>query len=137
MNEIIKTVKVLFGLDLKGIFPQYPGLMDRGVMLGIPTEVSFQILAGLIDLLPTTDTTEYPDVYTRDILLDVIGYYEEDWRGNRYPGIDEFGTQQYYEEGMIMAAVLARRLLPTYTYEVTWSGCFHSEMLYLVVLTNG
>jgi len=137
MNETIKTVKVMVGLDLKGIFHQYPGLMGRGVMLGIPTEVSFQILAGLVDLLPATDDVEYPDVYTRDMLLDVIGYYEEDWRGNRQPGIDEFGIQQYYEEGMIMAAVLARRLLPTYTYEVAWSGCFHPEMLYLVVLTNG
>ncbi len=134
MNE---TIKVMIGLDVKGIFQHHPGLLDRGVMLGIPTEVSFQLLAGLIDLLPTTDSAEYPDVYTRDILLDVIGYYEEDWRGNRYPGIDEYGDQQYYEEGMIMAAVLARRLLPKYTYEVHWSGQPHPDVLYVVVTTHG
>lgn len=134
MNEIIK---VMYGLDVKEVFQHHPGLMDRGVMLGIPPEISFQLLAGMVDVMPTTDTITYPDVYTRDILLDIIGYFEDDWVENRTPGIDVVAIQAYYEEGMIMAAVMARQQLPKYTYEVSWSDHYHPDVIYLVVATHG
>jgi len=128
----------LWAFDLLSLLHTHPGLFDRGVMLGIPIVVSNEILVGLADSIPPWERAYGLSPATQDILLDTLGYYQDDYRENRDPfEVDDMAIQCDYEQGMVEVAFQLSQKIPPNSNYVEWTHHPHPSVLYVVVHYEG
>lgn len=106
------SMSTLIVLSLSELFRGNPGLLGRGVMFGIPEQTSFMLLLRLAEIVPVRHGMIVHDDETRDIMMDMIGYCEEDHYENIDPHRFVYDEQHYYELGMVEMAYRLRRQLP-------------------------